>query len=235
MKGLLIKDLKCLFKSKYIFTLIILLCSVAAMISLKLFFEIENTPDIISSISLIQIFSSFFASYSVLFILQSDEKYGWNKYELILPVSKQILVAEKYVVPYIFVAIAAFSNSVIFSTFLGLSTVSHFINWFLYQFSLGMIIPLFAIPLYYKFGYYKSKFMLIIVIFIAMSFSIFDIQLGNSISSKIVEFLNIQTNSYQFNFYFNQFLKNFFNLLFIAILNLISYSLSLFFYKRKVF
>lgn len=201
----------------------------------KMFFDFKNFPSIIGLIVFFKLCSSIFAACSLTHILQSDEKYGWDKYEIILPISKQILVAEKYIVPYIIIAFAAFTNSVIFSTFLGLSTVSHFINWFLYQFSLGMIIPLFAIPLYYKFGYYKSKFMLIIVIFIAMSFSIFDIQLGNSISSKIVEFLNIQTNSYQFNFYFNQFLKNFFNLLFIAILNLISYSLSLFFYKRKEF
>lgn len=240
MKGLLIKDFKILLKSKYIFILITLICSMLILAIGKLFFDFKNFPSIIGLIVFFQMISTFFASYSILFILQNDEKCGWDKCEIILPVSKKMLVAEKYIVPYIFVAINALMNSLIFNIeYLSqLTTVGLFIESFLHDFSIGMIIPLMAVPLYYKFGYYKSKFVQILVFIIIMYSFIFGISIfpdGSSIMRKIISMISIQINVYPLNLFIERFSEIFFDLLFIVILNLISYSLSLFFYKRKEF
>lgn len=234
MKGLLIKDFKISFKTGYIYygiSLLFLICEIIAI------FHNDNFVRGISTLSIVA--STIQLSYISPLIMYSDEKYRWNKYEKSLPISKKIIVAEKYIFPYLVIAAYSMINAAIMTWAYGdyhfnIYGFSSFLWYFIKSFFIGMIIPCISIPLCIKFGYLKSKYIKLAIMLLpllALYTNLSDYIIGNGISKLITNSIK-GLFSIENQFEINGMISIAINLSAMILINVISYFLSLSFYKR---
>lgn len=154
MKGLLIKDFY-MIKRQFLLFLIV--------------------PVLFFFLSLYMGDSGYFSYYSVailsilpISIIGYDEAYKWNKYEIILPVSRKSIVAEKYIFTLILVIPILLIESIIIMITFNWSA-ENIIHWISLTLFCGLIIPSIMLPVVMKFGYHKGKIINIIIIAILSS------------------------------------------------------------------
>ncbi len=171
MNGLLIKDLILIKKHNLGFFL------VAAI-----FF----------ALSVIQNTSMYFSYYSIamisltpIFTMAYDETYKWSKFEAIIPVKKQHIVLEKYIITFIFTIPAIITEALIFHYAKGISIENTASLAYLMLF-VGFISPAIVLPLNFRFGYLKGKLINLIVIAL-MASTITAINLRNSTGETALE------------------------------------------------
>lgn len=135
MNGLLIKDLILIKKHNLGFFL------VAAI-----FF----------ALSVIQNTSMYFSYYSIamisltpIFTMAYDETYKWSKFEAIIPVKKQHIVLEKYIITFIFTIPAIIIEALIFHYAKGISIENTASLAYLMLF-VGFISPAIVLPLNFR-------------------------------------------------------------------------------------
>ncbi len=178
MKGLLIKDLILVKKH-----------------NLGFFF----VAAIFFALSVIQNTSMYFSYYSIamislipIFTMAYDEAYKWSKFEAIIPVKKQHIVLEKYILIFIFISgnesneiFQENSQSKIFHYAKGMSIENTASLAYLMLF-VGFISPAIVLPLNFRFGYLKGKLINLIVIAL-MASTITAINLRNSTGETAIE------------------------------------------------
>lgn len=138
MKGLIIKDFK-MMRHESIIPLIV--------------------PSVFFIISLIEHNSMYFSCFSVMMFalvptlnIANDEKYKWDKYEAILPIKKEIIVLEKYIMVFIFVLPIIAIEALLFY-FVKSYSADEILNLISSMLLFGLITPSLILPIYYKFGY----------------------------------------------------------------------------------
>ena len=171
MNGLLIKDLILIKKHNLGFFL------VAAI-----FFALSVTQNT----------SMYFSYYSIamisltpIFTMAYDETYKWSKFEAIIPVKKQHIVLEKYIITFIFTIPAIIIEALIFHYAKGISIENTASLAYLMLF-VGFISPAIVLPLNFRFGYLKGKLINLIVIAL-MASTITAINLRNSTGETALE------------------------------------------------
>ncbi|MDE6659411.1 MAG: ABC-2 transporter permease [Eubacterium sp.] len=248
MKGLLIKDFKLTLKVGFVYygiSLLFLVCEI-----LNAF----TNNSVVAGVAMSSvIMSTVILSYITPLMMLCDEKYGWDKYEKLLPISKKIIVAEKYIFPYLIIAGYSMINAVIMTwaygkNYFNIYGIGSFLWHFIQTFFIGMIIPCISIPLCIKFGYVKSKYiklaiMMIAVLAVYMNFTSYII--GDELSKFLLNFIMKCVNAIlesklmgvQLG-YENEIratLSMVINGVAIICMSGVSYFLSLVFYKKKKF
>ncbi|MDE5605558.1 MAG: ABC-2 transporter permease [Eubacterium sp.] len=238
MKGLLIKDFKLTLKTGFIYygiSILFLLCEIINI------FNDDNFVKVISVSAIVM--STVILSYITPLIMYADEKYGWDKYEKLLPISKKIIVAEKYIFPYLILAAYSIINAAIITWaynkhYFNIYGVGSFMSNFIKSFFIGMIIPCISIPLCIKFGYLKSKYIKLAIMLIAI-FALYtnlsNYVIGDEISKVILNSINSLSENrligMQFSYEIKSAISMAINALAILIINIISYLVSLSFYR----
>ena len=192
MKGLLIKDFKLTLKVGFVYygiSLLFLVCEI-----LNAF----TNNSVVAGVAMSSvIMSTVILSYITPLMMLCDEKYGWDKYERILPIPKKWIVAEKYIFPFVILAVYSIISTAIITWAYGYHSFNIYgIGSFLYNLSksflVGIIIPCISIPLCIKFGYVKSKYiklaiMMIAVLAVYMNFTSYII--GDELSKFLLNFI----------------------------------------------
>lgn len=148
MKGLLIKDFIMIKKHGIMLFLIDLLFFTISMLQGTIYFAYY-------SIALVSMLPVTLMAY--------DESFKWNRYELILPVSRNTIVLEKYVLSLIFVIPLVIVESILLSFACGIDSSDLFSLISLMLFC-GVVIPTVVLPILFKFGYLKGRIINIILI-----------------------------------------------------------------------
>lgn len=202
MKGLLIKDFK-MIKRMGIFLILIsagfFLISVAS--ENNLYFSHQ---------------SMVLLSVLPITLIAYDEQANWNKYEVILPVSRAKIVLEKYLLVLIMIIPAIIVENIVFYFNKNINA-SDILNLASMMLFIGTIIPIVILPITFRFGYLKSKIIsLFIIAFIAATMGV--------ITSATSEF--IQTN-------FIAKMNSYMFVIIAIVLFLASFGLSAALYKKR--
>nr|WP_245156634.1 ABC-2 transporter permease [Clostridium aminobutyricum] len=111
--------------------------------------------------------STFFAgvlmmSFAILPItaLAYDDRANWNKYALTMPISRQMLVVSKYLMALILLGIGGLTI-LLFNTFFGNYNLHEGLLATCTMMFIGVLIFSISLPLNYKFGTEKSRYILI--------------------------------------------------------------------------
>lgn len=206
MKGLIIKDFKMMRHESPISYVI------------PIFFFI---------FSLLNEHSEYFAYFSIMMFallptlnIANDEKYKWDKYEAILPIKKEHIVLEKYVILIAFIVPITTAEAIIIQLIKDYTTYET-LNMILIMLFFGLISPSVVLPLYFIFGYNTGR------------------MAGVPLTAVIyICFLTIGVNRTTNNIASREFLKNTNALLFILTgltIILASIIISIIVYKRKEF
>ncbi len=180
MKGLLIKDFKMMKHD-----------SIIGIMIPTLFF-------------IISLFGGNFMFFTVMSVMMFaliptlniaiDEKYKWDKYEAVLPIKREHIVLEKYILLLIFILPIITAEALIIYFVKGCST-NEMLTIISSMLFFGLITPSIVLPLYFLFGYNTGRMVgvpvsaIIYIIFYCLS-------MKNSTTNSIVksEFLP-QTNT----------------------------------------
>ncbi|MCH5315230.1 MAG: ABC-2 transporter permease [Eubacterium sp.] len=158
MKGLLIKDLMITKKN----------CLSLFVISFGLF-----VISLISKMSVVYLYYSV-AIVSIIPIntIAYDEAYKWNKYELLLPISKKTVVREKYLLSLTLVLPILLIERIIY-VLVHNHSVTNILSLMPIMLFCGVIVPIVVLPIVFKFGYIKGRLIyLISLVVIASSISV---------------------------------------------------------------
>ncbi|MCH5321684.1 MAG: ABC-2 transporter permease [Eubacterium sp.] len=157
MKGLLIKD----------FMLVKKHCFLTILISIGFF-----AMSLLSKISMVFLYYSItIVSIISMTTIAYDETYKWNKYELILPISRKTVVSEKYLFSLILVLPMIIIEAIIYLLVSGLPITDIF-SLMSMMLLCGVILPIVVLPIVFKFGYIKGRIVnMIIIALIAASIS----------------------------------------------------------------
>jgi len=204
MKGLLIKDFIMIKKHAVMLLLMDLLFFAISMLQGTIYFAY---------------YSIALASMLPITIMAYDEAYKWNKYELILPVSKNIIVLEKYVLSLIFVIPFVLIESVLLS-FTAAVDSSDLFSLISLMFFCGAVIPSIVLPIIFKFGYLKGRIINIILILLI------------TVLVNLVNYKNISGGTMVDGAFSPQNNTFLFSLVSIVLL-IVSYLLSVKFYKNR--
>ncbi len=177
------------------------------------------------AISLVQ-GSMYFAYYSMALVsmlpitmIAYDESFKWNKYELILPVGRNTIVLEKYILSLIFVIPFVLVESVLLFFICGVDS-SDLFSLISLLFFCGTVIPALVLPILFRFGYLKGRIINLILIAVLTTLV------------NVVNYKNISGGSMIDGAFAPQ--KNAFLLAVAAVILLIvSYLLSAKFYKNR--
>lgn len=153
MKGLLIKDFKMIKRLGIFLILISAVFFIMSVLSDGVWFFSYQ------SILLLSVLPTTIIAY--------DEQANWHKYEIILPISRAKIVLEKYLLTLIMVIPAIIIENIIlyFNKNINASDILNLASMMLLM---GTIIPIVILPITFRFGYLKSKFIsLFIICFIA--------------------------------------------------------------------
>ncbi len=154
MKGLLIKDFIIIKKH------CLLSLAVSALFLAMSLFSGKSMYFLFYSIAMVSIIPINTIAY--------DEAYKWNKYELLLPVSRVTAVCEKYMLLFIIIApVILFEGLVSFFVF-GFQ-ISDLLSLMSIMLFCGTMSPIVVFPVVYKFGYIKGKFINLIIIAVLAS------------------------------------------------------------------
>lgn len=138
MKGLIIKDFK-MMKHESIIGFIV--------------------PILFFIISLYSHGTIYFACFSVMMFtllptlnIANDEKWKWDKYETVLPIKKEHIVIEKYIMLFLFAIPTIIIESVSIYFAKGLNC-NELLNLVSAMFMFGLLSPIIVLPIYFLFGY----------------------------------------------------------------------------------
>lgn len=157
MKGLILKDLYNLSRQYKVIVGLIIFYVILSMKEESTFF-----------------FGGFMAllmMMQVITALAYDERSKWDRYALAMPVSRADLVLSKYVLGGILSAFA-FTLSFIFQTAKGTGPMEAF-TASLITMAMGLFIIFITLPLFFKFGVEKGRYIIIIVFFIPALLAMF--------------------------------------------------------------
>lgn len=175
MKGLIIKDFK-MIRHESIISLLI--------------------PTLFFIISMIGHNVMYFTCFSVMMFslvptmnIANDEKWKWDKYETVLPIKKEHIVLEKYIMLFLFVIPIILIESVIIYLITGYSA-HDMASLVSIMFLFGILSPAIILPVYYLFGYNTGRIAgipLTVIIYIVFS----AVSMKNSTTDSIIrsEFL----------------------------------------------
>ena len=157
MKGLLIKDLYMAKKHSMILIIIALMFFAISLFGKTIYFSFYP----IAMISIVCINS-----------LAYDDYYKWNKYEVVLPVSRVQAVIEKYILLLIFILPSAIISSLAF--FLAFHyDFREMISLISIMLFTGVMMPTVVYPLFFKVGYAKAKTLSVVLQGIIISLIVF--------------------------------------------------------------
>lgn len=174
MKALLIKDFYLMIKTCKLFLIMIL-----AIFFMAVFFPERAAVYLYATILMGML------SHSLLAI---EERDGSDKYYLICPVSKKQLVAEKYVLSVIFVAVISLAIAVlevIKST--DINTVFFILSLVV---SVGLVFPSISMPIMFRFGYAKGKILFMCLGGLIGASSAFIVNAGSFVADSLALELN---------------------------------------------
>ena len=142
MKGLIIKDFK-MIRHESIISLLI--------------------PTLFFIISMIGHNVMYFTCFSVMMFslvptmnIANDEKWKWDKYETVLPIKKEHIVLEKYIMLFLFVIPIILIESIIIYFITGYSA-NDMASLVSIMFLFGILSPAIILPVYYLFGYNTGR------------------------------------------------------------------------------
>lgn len=177
MSGLIIKDLLNLKKQ---------------ILPLGVFFIIYF------GISLVSKDSSFFSGMIMIFCsilpitaLAYDDRAGWNKYALTMPVSRSMLVISKYVMSLILIGVGAVVV-LLFNALFGMNSLHESLVSTCTILFMGVIMLSLSLPLNYKFGIEKSRYVLIgVCVLPAAIISIFSVGISSGDSDQVYGMMHL--------------------------------------------
>ncbi len=150
MKGLLLKDIINLKQQAKIFL-------IAAILYLVISFINRDS-------SIFSIFSVVFTVMVPMTAFAYDERAKWNRYALTMPVSRRDIVLSKYLLAFLFAAVTflfTFLVSLCMKQHLHDSLISS-----LTLFLVGLTVSAFVLPIFFKFGVEKGRFILLALVLI---------------------------------------------------------------------
>ncbi len=128
-------------------------------------------------------YSIFYSALSVLMVsimttiaFAFDESTRWEKYQAIIPLKKMVIVAEKYILVFIFVLILIVV-SVINLVFRFDSSIDVVLDKVSSLYTLGLILPAFMFPIMFRFGYIKAR-MINMIITVLLVLSLYTSNIG---------------------------------------------------------
>lgn len=177
MSGLIIKDLLNLKKQ---------------ILPLGVFFIIYF------GISLVSKDSSFFSGMIMIFCsilpitaLAYDDRAGWNKYALTMPVSRSMLVISKYAMSLILIGVGAVVV-LLFNALFGMNSLHESLVSTCTILFMGVIMLSLSLPLNYKFGIEKSRYVLIgVCVLPAAIISIFSVGISSGDSDQVYGMMHL--------------------------------------------
>ncbi len=171
MRGLLIKDFMIIKKH------CLLLLAVSALFLAISMFSGKSTYFLYYSIAIVSIIPINTIAY--------DEAYKWNKYELLLPVSRVTVVCEKYLLLFIIITPVILLEGVV-SFFVFGFDILDLLSLMSIMLFCGTMSPIVVFPVVYKFGYIKGRVINMIIIAVLAS-SITIINAKNISSGTLIE------------------------------------------------
>lgn len=206
MKGLLLKDWY-LGKKTLIATLFIMI--------------IFAVVTVISDNNYFMVYSVVLGGMIPVTLISYDEKSSWNTYSLTMPYTRAQIVSEKYIVTMIILAVSVISLGIglvvraemskavnLNSVFAALGMLS----------VVGVITPSIMLPVIFKFGVDKGRFVYYIIIV--------------ALSSGIASIMEINK---RMNFNFNTFMFIILSIVIPFIIMAVSWRLSIMFYEKRDF
>ncbi len=142
MKGLIIKDFKMMKHD-----------SIIGIMIPTLFFIISLFGGNIMFFTVMSVM--MFALIPTLNIA-NDEKYKWNKYEAILPIKREHIVLEKYILLLIFIIPIIVAEALIIY-FIKNYSINEMLTIISSMLFFGLITPSIVLPLYFLFGYNTGR------------------------------------------------------------------------------
>ncbi len=141
MKGLLIKDFYLIIKTCRMYFLMILAFFVVAVL--------------VPERSAIYIYCVIFMGMLSHSLLAIEERDGSDKYYLICPVSRKQIVAEKYILSSILIAVISIVIAVL--EFIKKTDIAEIAVIISIAVSVGIVFPSISMPIMFKYGYAKGK------------------------------------------------------------------------------
>lgn len=142
MKGLIIKDFKMMKHDSIIGIMIPTLFFIISLFGGNIMFFTVMSVMMFSLIPTLNI--------------AIDEKYKWDKYEAVLPIKKEHIVLEKYILLLIFILPIIAAESLIIYFIKGCST-NEILTIISSMMFFGLITPSIILPLYFLFGYNTGR------------------------------------------------------------------------------
>lgn len=205
MKGLIIKD----FYATYSQIKMMLVISII----LTIFQGVTGSSFIIIFLSMMPITA---AAY--------DERGDWCKYASMMPYGNKKLVLSKYIFSYLCMLIGIVISFVVIAVYaiFAKSNLLQDLLFLLMMFLVGNIMININLPLLFKFGVEKSRFVLFFMIFATVGVLNF-------------VFINLMDNGQNIIKFFTRFFGIIILILGIVIFNILSYSISTAIYAKKEF
>lgn len=150
MKGLLLKDIINLKQQAKIFL-------IAAILYIVISFMNQDS-------SIFSVFAVVFTIMVPMTAFAYDEKAKWNRYALTMPVSRYDIVLSKYLLSFLFAVISLF-----FAFLVSFSVTHHFhesLTSSLTLFLIGLTLSAFVLPIFFKFGVEKGRFVLLALVLV---------------------------------------------------------------------
>lgn len=161
MKGLIYKEMAIFFKS--LDKKIILIAIIAIVIILH-----NKNTNMYSGILLSAMCAATIGLQNTISFME-DEKTGWKKYQMSMPLNSFLVVASKYI-SVVLTLVISLVASILFNVIPGVIFGSFNIMFFGLSVALSIIIPLalntICLPVIYWFGYGQTQFVWIIIVFI---------------------------------------------------------------------
>lgn len=142
--------------------------------------------------------ASFFSGMVMIFCailpitaLAYDDRAGWNKYALTMPVSRSMLVVSKYMVALILISVGAVAV-LLFNAVIGMNNGFESVVTTCTVMFFGVIMLCISLPLNYKFGIEKSRYVLIgVCVLPAALISIFSVGVSGENGDKVYGMLDL--------------------------------------------
>lgn len=150
MTGLILKDLINLKKQARIYLILVLFYLVLGIAN--------ESSDMFSTMMIVV------SAIIPITAMSYDERSKWDRYALTMPLSRESMVASKYILGLIFLT-ASFILSMLFNSFFSNISLVENVMTCLATLSVGIVIMSVIFPLIFKFGVEKGRIFMMIVLF----------------------------------------------------------------------
>lgn len=165
MRGLIYKEMAVFFKS--LDKKVILLAIFAAVLILY-----NKNTNIYAGI-LLSVMSAATIGLQNTISFMGDEKTGWKKYQMAMPVNGFLVVTSKYI-SVVLTLVLSLASSILFNVVTGVISGSFNIMFFVLSAALSIIIPLslnaICLPVTYWFGYGQTQVVWVIITLVTAGF-----------------------------------------------------------------